>query len=308
MCEIGNFFELETAKLSTKWIGDRVLLNSGRNALRYIIRAYKIKNIKAPYYTCQFVWDILKDEKCNIEFYHIDKNFLPVCSFNSNDYILFNNYFGICSNQINFLKIKYKNLIIDNTQAFYSKQKCLASFYSLRKFFGVPDGGLVWCDKKINKKFPQSTSYQLCTHLLKAYDKNHSDSYINFIKNELEIDKRPLQTMSKLTYSMLSNINYIKCKNIRLKNFYTFDNFLGKINQLKINLTEDDVPMIYPYLSEDKKLREKLIKNNVYLQEFWPQIDKFLSKEELYLKNNIMPLPIDQRYNKKYIKNILSVF
>ena len=55
MAQVGNFFELETAKLSKKWLKDKILLNSGRNALRYIIKAYNINKIAVPYYTCQFV-------------------------------------------------------------------------------------------------------------------------------------------------------------------------------------------------------------------------------------------------------------
>lgn len=306
MAQVGNFFELETAKLSKKWLKDKILLNSGRNALRYIIKAYNINKIAVPYYTCQFVWDILKQENCKINFYHIDKNFLPIQTFEKCDYILYNNYFGICDRQIEFLKLKYKNLIIDNTQAFYSHQKCLASFYSLRKFFGVPDGGLVWCDKKLNIKLEKSKSYHSSIHLLKAYDSDHESSYINFIKNELRIDKMPMQEMSNLTLALLDNINYTKCKNIRLRNFNILNDFLKNSNQLNIELQKDDVPMFYPYLNEDKTIIDRL-KNIVYLVECWPQIDKFLSSEELYLKNNLMLLPIDQRYSKKDMNAIINV-
>ena len=71
MNEIGNFFELETANLSLEWLNDRILLNSGRNALKYIVKAYNIMEIYVPFYTCRFVWDILKDEGCKVNFYHV---------------------------------------------------------------------------------------------------------------------------------------------------------------------------------------------------------------------------------------------
>ena len=91
MKEIGNFFELETTNLSTKWLKGKILVNSGRNALRYIIRLYKIKEIFVPAYTCQFVWLTLKEEGCKINFYHIDKNFMPQEEFNKNSHIIYNN-------------------------------------------------------------------------------------------------------------------------------------------------------------------------------------------------------------------------
>ena len=296
MDKIGNFFELETAHLPTKWLNGKILLNSGRNALRYILKAYNIKKIASPYYTCQFIWDILMEESCEVDFYHIDENFLPTKNFKKDDYIIFNNYFGICDKQIELLKSRYNNLIIDNTQAFYSHQKCLASFYSLRKFFGVPDGGLAWCDKNIAFKLEQSKSYHICTHLLKSYDKGHDASYINFMKNELEIDKMPMQAMSNLTRAMLNNINYKKCKNIRLKNFSILHEYLKNTNEINLSLTNDDIPMFYPYLiNNSSKIKSKLKDGGIFLTECWPQIDKFLSTEELYFKNNLILLPIDQR-------------
>lgn len=307
MHQIGNFFELEIAKFSTKWLKNKILVNSGRNALRYIVRLYKIKEIFVPAYTCQFVWLVLKEEGCKINFYHIDKNFMPTAEFNKNSYIIYNNYFGICDTQINQLKQKYKNLIIDNAQAFYSHQMGLASFYSVRKFFGVPDGGLVFYDTKNKLKLEKSISYNRCIHLLKAYDKGYNISYINFLKNELEIDKLPLQEMSNLTKALLQNINYNKVKKIRLKNFNFLHEILKNSNELKINLTNDDVPMFYPYLiNNSQNLQEKLKSNGIFLTDCWPQIEKYLSKDELYLKQNLILLPIDQRYNIKNMKNILK--
>ena len=306
MQQIGNFFELEIAKFSTSWLDDKILVNSGRNALRYIVRLYKIKEIFVPAYTCQFVWLVLMEEGCKINFYHIYKNFMPITEFDKNSYIIYNNYFGICDNQINQLKQKYKNLIIDNAQAFYSQQMGLASFYSIRKFFGVPDGGLVFCNVKNKLKLEKSISYNRCIHLLKAYDKGCDASYINFLKNELEIDKLPLQEMSNLTKALLQNINYNKVKKIRLKNFNFLHQVLKNSNELKINLTNGDVPMLYPYLiNNSQKLQEKLKSNGIFLTDCWPQIEKYLSKNELYLKQNLILLPIDQRYNVKNMKNII---
>lgn len=307
MNEIGNFFELETANLSLEWLNDRILLNSGRNALKYIVKAYNIMEIYVPFYTCRFVWDILKDEGCKVNFYHVNKDFLPIDKFRKSDYILYNNYFGICDKQIDLLKTSYNNLIIDNTQAFYSNQKCLASFFSVRKFFGVPDGGFAWCDKKIEDKLNIASSYHLCIHLLKAYDKGHDNSYINFLKNEVEIDKMPLQIMSNLTKSLLKNINYDNSRKIRLENFQILHNALGDKNELKFNLTENDVPMFYPYLTKNTMLWQKLKGNGIYLISCWPQIDEFLSNDELYLKENLIPLPLDQRYNKSDMQKILEI-
>lgn len=305
----GEFFKLETANYSIDWAKNKILLNSGRNALRYIIKAYNIEEINVPYYTCQFVWDILKQENCKINFYHIDKNFMPINIFDKNSYILYNNYFGICSKQIKNLinDYNYKNLIIDNCQAFFNQEKGLASFYSFRKFFGVPDGGMAYCDKKLDIKLEKSKSYHLCTHLLKSYDKDYNESYINFLKNELEIDKMPMQELSSLTLALLSNINYDYHKQIRLLNFNFLHNHLKNKNLLKINLEKDDIPMFYPFLSDNNDLYNLFRRNNILLTKCWPQIDKFLSNVELKFKKNMLLLPIDARYTESDMQKMINL-
>ena len=78
---------------------------------------------------------------------------MPTIIFDDNSYVLYTNYFGICAKNIKELAKKYKNLIVDNAQAFYMPKYGIASFNSLRKFFGVPDGSFLMCDKTINEIF-----------------------------------------------------------------------------------------------------------------------------------------------------------
>ena len=306
MKEIGGYFGLECANFSLDWMKNKIALNSGRNALKYIIRAYKIKKIAVPTYTCQFVWDSLKTEGCEIIFYQVDKNLMPTVEFSKDDFVLYNNYFGVSEDRVKTINEKYKNLIIDNTQALYSQQKGLASFYSLRKFFGVPDGGLAWCDKKLNEDFEVATSYQSCIHLLKIYDKGYDSGCINFLKNEISLDSAKIKKMSNLTMTLLKNINYDKIKKIRLDNFNILHKKLANSNELKINLSNNDVPMVYPYLVKNDNIRKKLEENKIHLISCWPDIEKFASADVLYLKKYLLPLPLDQRYNEEDMERTLK--
>ncbi len=306
MEEIGGYFGLECADFSLDWMGDKIALNSGRNALRYIVRAYGIRKIAVPTYTCQFVWDSLKAEGCEMFFYQVDKNLMPIIEFPEDIFVLYNNYFGISEDRVKVLNKKYKKLIVDNTQALYSQQKGLASFYSLRKFFGVPDGGLAWCDKKIEEIFEISTSYQSCIHLLKIYDKGYNSGYINFLKNEISLDNAEIKKISNLTMALLKNINYDKIKKIRLDNFNILHKKLAESNELKIDLSKNDVPMVYPYLIKNDNIRKKLEENKINLISCWPDIEKVASDDVLYLKKYLLPLPIDQRYSIKDMERILK--
>ena len=94
--EIGGYFGLELPVKKEYWT-NAIKLNCARNALRYIISAYEIKEINIPFYTCPVVWQAARNEDCKINFYHIDKDFMPTKEFEENNFILYTNYFGICT-------------------------------------------------------------------------------------------------------------------------------------------------------------------------------------------------------------------
>ena len=140
MKEIGGYFELDPGGGNVP-LPDGVLLNSGRNALRHIVRQLKIKSIWVPNYTCPVVWDALKAEQCELRFYSVGEDILPAEKFPHDDFILYTNYFGCCGKNVDMLAAEYPNLIVDCAQAYHAQPKGRASFYSPRKFFGVADGG-----------------------------------------------------------------------------------------------------------------------------------------------------------------------
>lgn len=302
--EIGGYFGLE---INSKFdnISNNLALNCARNCLRYIVRAYGIKEIYAPFYTCPVVWQSIKKENCKIKFYHIDKNFMPTMEFDENSYILYTNYFGICAKNVKYLTKKHKNLIVDNAQAFYMPKYGVASFNSIRKFFGVPDGALLQTDKTLNEEFAKSTSYQISSHLLKRLDVNAQFGYQDFCKNDDSLIDEDIKTISNLTKTIFNSIDIKYAKQKRLENFNFLNETLINSNELKITLDNDDVPMVYPYLIKDDFLRKKLIKNQIYVATYWsPQP---LDTQEGIFQKYLLPLPIDQRYNIEDLKRILEV-
>lgn len=58
-------------------------------------------------------------------------------------------------------------------------------------------------------------------------------------------------------------------------------------------MDEDAVPMVYPYLTDDATLRQRLIANRIYVATYWPNIvDSFMY--ETILRDDLLPLPINQ--------------
>ena len=115
--------------------------------------------------------------------------------------------------------------------------------------------------------------------------------------------------MSNLTKSIFNSIDIERAKKIRLKNFKFLHKQLSRINNLKIKLDKKDIPMIYPYLVKNgDKLRAKLIKNKIYIAQYWSAINNnLLNNNEKKIIKNLVAIPIDQRYSLDDMKRIIEV-
>ena len=297
--EIGGYFGLEcgTAPL---YHPKGIYLNLGRSALRYVIRALRIKRMHIPYYTCHTVAAALREEKCEPLFYEIDERMLPKEEFPVNDFVLYNNYFGVVGNNVCKLAERYPNLIVDNAQAFYSVPRCRASIFSPRKFFGLPDGGILCGEGIPALDLPLATSCDDMAHLLKRIDINAQAGYGDFVKSDENMEVAPLMRMSRLTQALMGNIDYEFAAKRRLANF----NYLKQClpTAFPIALAEDDVPMVYPYITDNPRLRARLIQEKIYVASYWPGVSHCGDLQE-----RILPLPIDQRYGEEDMKRIWEV-
>ena len=67
--------------------------------------------------------------------------------------------------------------------------------------------------------------------------------------------------------------------------------------------------MVYPYaVSNGQELRRWLIENKVFVAKYWPNVLPCKSFElEVSLANNVMALPIDQRYGVEDMERIVSI-
>src|SRR5574344_78359 len=272
-----------------------IKLNLGRNCLRYIIRSYSIKEIYVPYYTCPIIWSAIRAEKCKIKFYHIDENFMPEMDFKENDFILYTNYFGLCGKNCKKLADKYKNLIVDNTQAFYSDPVGLTSFNSLRKFFNVPNGAYLYIGKTLVQEFETDTA-DLSPAL---FYKN----YKTFVQNELIFNKdNGIKMISQGVKEEINKIDLYKEKEKGIEIYKKYAQYFDKINKIQLHLEEEDVPYCYPFNPRSVFILNKFVEKNIPLLRLWEDIPEEFA--EYKILNNTVSLPLDiDEFNK-----ILSVY
>ena len=318
---IGGYFGEEelTGKHNSFIHENGVLLNLGRNAFKYICMSLprKVEKIYIPHYTCPVIWHSLFWTGVEY-FYPINRDFeiAEDIQLGENDYIVVNNYFGIKDQYIVKFAEKYGNhLIIDNAQAFYAPViPDTYAFYSPRKFFGVPDGGVAYTANNAKPMVckEQDDSSDRLRHLQLRKEKGAEAGFATYQLNERKLDNLSMQLMSEYTHDVLSGIDYELAKEKRISNYTILNEALGKMNALTLPKNETFAcPMVYPFIGhgDNKMLREALCKNRIYTATYWPNIGSVTNNGtfEEFLAHNLIPLPIDQRYGEEEMKKIISI-
>ncbi len=305
---IGGYFELEFPRFP-EYHSEAIALNSGRLCLEYILRCRHYKKVYVPYFTCDSAVEPIAKLGILYEFYHIDKEYhiLDDVILKEDEALLYTNYWGLQDYYCMKLASKYRTqLILDYTQAFFSQPIAgIDTFYSCRKFFGVPDGGYLYTDDKADIDIEQDESYNRMDSLVKRIDLSPEAGYDDFHKVSATFHDMPIRKMSKFTKRMMQGIDYGKVAQRRLDNYNYLRRHLGG-RQLHYG----EVPMIFPFETEQgQNLRKKLIANKVFVAKYWPNVDEWAGEEamETWMANHILPLPIDQRYDEEDMKRIADL-
>ena len=309
--EIGGYFELELRK-GKEYHKGLVHLNTGRNALELIFRTRKYSKVYIPFYTCAVILEPFHKLGVKYEFYSIDKKLEPIFDYTNikpDEGFLYTNYFGLKDSFIKKIAYKFKTLIVDNSQAFYSLPfKDVDTFYSARKFFGVPDGAYLYMGNADIPELPVDISLYRFMHLIKRIDMGPEAGYADFRSDTETLVGNPILQMSKLTKALMLSIDYKFVLEKRLENFRFLYEHLKSVNELKISLNQIKCPMVYPLLFNSDKLRTVLIKEKIFIPVYWENVIKNCSTNiwEYYLAKNMLPLPICQRYGTNELLRIVD--
>lgn len=306
--EYGGFLPLELnngdeyySYISEKSIGR---FNSGTTALYVAIKSLNKRKVHVPYFYCPTVWDLFKSELSGeYEFcpYYINDNLLPEidCIDHENEALVLVNYYGIMDYTIyNYVHNK-KNIIIDNSQAFFCQpilSEYVYNVYSCRKFIGVSDGAYLIGNHIKDLNLEGSSSIKGLGFVCKSVEVGTNAVYQESKDNDYML-AHERRLMSPLTLAILKNVEYERIREIRIRNFNYIDKRLKKYQKLT------SIPFVhsafcYPLLlSVD--LRKKMIENRIYVPTLWKELIKpeFWGRIEYNLSSNCLCLPIDQRYN-----------
>ncbi len=311
MKEIGGFFELELNK-GIGYHSGALQLNLGRTSFEYVLKARQVRRVFIPFFSCDAIIEPIVRTGGEPVYYHVNDKLEPVFTSiapGHQDYFLYINYFGIRDKFINSLPDKVTNLIIDNSQAFFSMPlRGVDTFYSPRKFFGVPDGGYLYTDASLVEEFEVDNSTDRFGHLVGRIEEGAGRSYAHFRENEKILSGQPIKWMSQVTRRLLHNINYREVISIRKKNLFQLAEALGNKNLLEIDYHPGLVPMVYPFVSERTDLHNLLAGKKIFTATYWSDVLSRVSPDspESQFVKRLIPLPLDQRYDHDDIEFIIK--
>ena len=302
MREIGGYIEFEHYH-GKQFHDNAIKLNCSRNALAYLIKLHGIKKLYIPYFLCDSVLKICKKYNVEVVFYHINEDFLPIlpdADFSKEWFYLVNYYGQLKNKKIRELSKTVKNLIVDNVQAFFQEPvEHIPTIYNCRKFFGVADGAYLYSDSRLDEDLEVDISYKRMEFLLGRFEKSANEFYPQYVANNELFEKEPIKQMSAFTENIMRSLNYERIQKVRTDNFDFLHKNLKELNKLKLFVPEG--AFAFPlFVNRGSFIRKELQLKRIYIPTLWSDVFSVCKENDLEAKfvENILPLPIDQRYNE----------
>lgn len=312
---IGGYFGLELQPKDGPLRPAALSYQSARAAYLALLRAGRPNRVWMPWFICDSMMEPLQACGVPVVRYGLTESWAvgAEVTLQPNDWLLYVNYFGLNDAMVDDVLHRFpgRQVVIDNAQGFYAKPPaCLATIYSPRKFFGVPDGGYLLTELPlVEPDDVDDRSAYRCSHLVVRRALGAERGYQDFIAAERSLAMQEPKTMSQLTADLLATIDYEAVLDRRRENFLKLHDALSESNKLPLRLRGRAGPLCYPYLVDEPGLRAKLTAERIYVATYWPEVVRSeygVPLLERSLTHGLLPLPCDQRYAEADMDRIIQ--
>jgi len=343
--EIGGEYSLDAAYLSSKEDNlfnklkgfKTVYYNTGRSAIRGVLKQMKGKRALLPAYICQSVIQAFEHEHYSIDFYNINTDHsLDVddvkrkCTPNTDVFFVMH-YYGTLQNQNDLTTLRNLcsmlsiTIVEDTTHSILTKVQTIGDYCvaSLRKWFALPDGGVAYSLSQKIDAVPSSiemsfTNTRIAGMFLKGLYLNSltdcNETYRKlFTEAEKMIDEESeIFAISDFSNEVVKVFDTGKAAQKRKENAAYLHRYLNNplVKSVFQELNSGICPFFYPlYVGNRGKLRSYLNQNKIYCPVHWPIEDKRLIAYDAvrYISEHIISIPIDQRYGVSDMEYLCSV-
>ncbi len=318
---------------------------SGRSALKIIINALRdncpeINKVFFPAFLCESIITPFEDSGFECYFYdaflennNMEAYLEETIKNNSLFYII--DYFGYENSPFESIVYKLKskyNLIIlnDITHSIFTdkKNKGYADFYisSLRKWLGIPSGGLVInntnyeiSNYEINSNFSFSNTRYKALKEKEEYVKGTINKKIKFLtlfsKGEKILEKQiGIHPIDDISMEIISNYDFYGMIEKRRKNYlYLLSGLEGLSDVMPLHKKMDaNICPIFFVLRTKRRdeLQKYLIDKEIFAPIHWPKPGILINNEVKindFAYNELLSIPCDQRYNLSDMERIIKV-
>jgi hypothetical protein len=312
---VGGYFGLElTSGREFPHIG-LIGYQSARAAFLSLLRAGRPKRVWMPRYICDSMTSPLTSCGTEIVWYDLtdEMEVERGVRLSGGDWLLYVNYFGVCGANVSSLLQRFppEKIVLDYSQSFFSSPptQAVATIYSPRKFFGVPDGGLIFSQVRLASSCEvDSQSADRMEHLIRRLGESPEAGYAAFLRAEESLNDLEPRRMSRLTERLLASIDFESVRRKRKVNFEVLRELLGSHSQLLAGMDGADVPLCYPFRAPNAELRQVLVNNRIYVATYWADaVNRLTASQADGLVRRMLPLPIDQRYGPEEMERISSI-
>ena len=309
---IGGYFELEG--LPPAIIGNACGFQSARAALSTLLTSNDFNSAAIPRFLCDTVRDELERVGISVREYDLERDMSASRALKpeANEAVIIVNYFGLCRAQVDatLARLPRQQCVVDNSQAFFeSPSDCLGTVYSPRKFFGLPDGGLLYTSSYVElPERADSDSASRCQHLLHRLAGAPEDGLSVYHRAEASLSGVPAARMSTLTARLLASVDTESARAQRIRNFEAVHELVGPLNHFCIP-EEFCGPLTYPLQLVEidaVALRSAFIEAGIFSPTYWGErlalgARSSDNEQAAMLAASIVHIPIDQRYAAKTI-------
>jgi len=316
MKEIGGYFEFERLA-GREYYPGLYKFNLARTAAAWFLKQRGCGRAFMPRFLCASVFEAVEDAGIPQEYYSIKEDFTPdettlpdPGEFKDGDFLYVVNSYGLIPDgTLKQLSAKYKNVLVDNTHAFFRKPvEGIATLYSVRKFFGVPDGAYLYTEDALSMPEETDKSGGRFSHIFGRLEEDASTYYRVMLDNAESYVGERAKRMSITTQEILGAIDYESAKNKRTENFNYLHERLGRFNGLgDFVLAAADGAFCYPLLTDGGiSVRKALAAKKIYVPTYWGNVinDTPLDSIEHRFASGILALPCDQRYGLEDMERV----
>ena len=320
MMKIGGLInkEFNLDSESKNFLKNGTYLINGRSALLLILKEIKkkfdINKILVPYFACPSIIETIKYSKIKFDYYDYNLEKKKIILHNQkNVAILIIHYFGSINNNLKFRNCKF--IKIEDFSHLFLNQKLLEKsknsyiYASLRKHTHLQYGA--WVNKKFKikeiniktKKLIINNQKNLSQILNKNEYQTAGEKFNKTIEKKYILKKLPLNLRKNFL-----KINWYFIRNRRVKNLEYLKKKVYKFSNFRfLRIKNNYFPLNFFILSNQRDQIKKFLYNKgIYTSIHWkiPKNKKFVFSCKL--SNQILSLPIDQRYNLEHMNYIIK--